>query len=114
MRRRIVLLLFFICLILQPVTGSAMGETVRIGFVPTPGFAYHKFNGQMGGYAVTWMAEIAKYTNWKYNYVPFDSNKQMIEAVENGTIDTCIGFGPRPSTSDKLLFTTMKEEPFLL
>ena len=57
MRRITAALFAFIILCLSPMAASAMGESINVGFVSTPGFSYYKLNGQMAGYAIAWFSE---------------------------------------------------------
>lgn len=114
MRKITAALFAFIILCLSPVAASAMGESINVGFVSTPGFSYYKLNGQMAGYAIAWFSEIAKQTNWTCTYIPFHSYSEMIEALRAGTIDTALGFGT-PDHSDKSIrYSILSEEPLAL
>ncbi|WP_462332168.1 ATP-binding protein [Schwartzia sp. (in: firmicutes)] len=114
MRRAAAVFIFFLIMIISPMNASAVGESIRVGFVPTPGFSQYKISGKMSGYAIAWFTEITKYTNWQCEYVPFKSNEEMIAAVRDGKIDTAIGFGPHEPSSDHLFFTLLTEEPLAL
>ncbi len=60
--------------------------TVRIGYIDYEGFISRQEDGAYTGYGVEYLSEIAKYTNWNYEYV-YDSWENQIRNLEEGTID---------------------------
>lgn len=61
-------------------------ETINVGFIDYKGFIEKDGEGSYSGYAVDYLDEISKYTQWKYNYI-FDSWDQCLEKLEKGEID---------------------------
>ena len=67
---------FFFCLILSS-QASAHEKTnvLRVAFSPTEGIIETNENGEHVGIVVDFLNEIAKYTNWKYEYVEVDPER---------------------------------------
>lgn len=61
-------------------------KTIRIGYLDYNGFISKNKDGNYTGYAVEYLKEISKYTNWKYEYV-FGTWKEQMENLKDGKID---------------------------
>lgn len=78
----VVLLLIFCCF---PQKIYAL-ETIKVGFIDYKGFIEKSKTGVYSGYAVDYLNEISKYTQWEYRYV-FDTWENCLEKLKNGDID---------------------------
>lgn len=93
-KRMITLLLTGICMagMLEPFTvrGAAVAEentkTIRIGYIGYDGFINEEPEGTYSGYGAEFLAEIAKYTDWEYEYI-FDSWENHLQSLKDGEID---------------------------
>lgn len=57
-----------------PKVAQAEGRLIKVAFPYSPGFTMWDENGKPMGIVVDFLEEIAKYTNWKYEYVTTDDN----------------------------------------
>lgn len=64
--------------------------TVKVGYLNYPGFIKENENGDIVGYAVEYLAEICKYTNWKIEYVYAPWSEQL-EMLDSGELDIVFG-----------------------
>lgn len=78
--------------LLLPLT-SAQAESIsvptviNIPYVNTEGIITIDDNGVLNGIAVDFLKEIAKYNNWIYNYVKYDTPDQMMTDFLNKDLD---------------------------
>ena len=61
-------------------------RVMRVPFAPTPGFSELQPDGTRTGLIVDYLNEIAKYTNWEYEYVDVTS-EDMVTGFINGEFD---------------------------
>ena len=52
-----------------PDTGSMSQRTLKVGFSSVPGISEVDENGKYKGLMIDYLTEIAKYTNWEYEYI---------------------------------------------
>lgn len=70
---------------------AAGGNTVTVGVYPFEGFTDIDENGNVTGYAVDYLNEIATHTGWSYNYVVADDWESCYSLILNGKIDIIAG-----------------------
>lgn len=84
------LLALFACMTLCPLPQAQATETgstvLRVAFPDTPGISEFDAYGRPTGLLVDYLTEIAKYTNWEYEYIPVDPI-DMIDAFIAGEFD---------------------------
>ncbi len=78
-------LLFIFTLFCFPERTKAV-DTIKVGFIDYKGFIEKDNFGVYQGYAVDYLNEISKYTQWEYQYI-FDSWDNCLEKLKNGEID---------------------------
>ncbi|WP_049945614.1 EAL domain-containing protein [Candidatus Stoquefichus massiliensis] len=61
-------------------------EKINVGFIDYKGFIEKDISGAYSGYAVDYLNEISKYTQWEYHYV-FDTWDRCLEKLKTGDID---------------------------
>lgn len=61
-------------------------EKINVGFIDYKGFIEKDSLGSYSGYAVDYLNEISKYTQWEYHYV-FDTWDRCLEKLKKGDID---------------------------
>lgn len=69
----------------QAYSGSNPGpspRTVTVGFVEIPGVSTMDAYGNMSGLMIDYLNEIAKYTNWNYQYIPTDSDNVIKDFLD--------------------------------
>ena len=61
-------------------------DKINVGFIDYKGFIEKDKSGSYSGYAVEYLNEISKYTQWEYHYV-YDSWEHCLDRLKNGEID---------------------------
>lgn len=79
------LLMFTLCTPVLAV-GQSQRTTLKVGYIDYKGFIEQQEDGSFSGYAVDYLNEIAKYTNFNYEYVPGDWSA-LLTKLENREID---------------------------
>ena len=100
----IVLLNLFCCTV-GVRTVSAQTQTVKIGYYYDSDYYYKDTHGDYRGYDVEYYYEIAKYTNWQYKYVDFNSFEEAYAALEEGKIDLLPALFYTQKRADTLLLS---------
>jgi ABC-type amino acid transport substrate-binding protein len=87
-RIMLVLGLFSCCAGLSPLTVQAanLPKTVRVGWYEVPGLQEGQNTGALGGYNYEYLAKIAQYANWNYEFV-FCTWPEAEEKLKKGEID---------------------------
>lgn len=81
--------LLCVLLMLLPLAATATGarpHPLRVGYTNASGFITMNPNGNIDGYGVAYLNEIARYTGWRYEYVP-GTWQQCLDRLERGEID---------------------------
>ena len=83
----VLMVLWMSCLwTLMSLAAEPDRKVVRVGYIDYEGFIEQQGNGNYTGYGVQYLNEIAKYTNWKYEYV-YGSWAELMEQLKDGKID---------------------------
>lgn len=81
------LLLVVMCSLGMLTADAAEQKIIRVGYsTNNPGFIDSKPDGSYDGYAVAYLQEIAKYTNWRYKFV-LATNKDILQDLLDDKID---------------------------
>lgn len=87
---------------------AASAETLKVGYDISGIYLYKDMQGNYRGYDVEYLYEVAKYTDWQYEFVPFDSWAKAVNAVEQGDIDILPTVLKSPQREQSLLFSAQK------
>jgi len=83
----------------------------RVGVCPMPPFAFPSGGGHWSGLSVTLFENMAKCSGLRYSYVEFNTMLDLINAVENHTIDfAAIAIDPTPEFELTMNFTNAFEQ----
>lgn len=80
--------IFFCCR--SPAQAARRAETpstVKAGYYYDSDFMYKSSDGSYCGYDIEYLYEVAKYSNWQYEFVEFGSFEDTLAALEAGQID---------------------------
>ena len=86
---------------------GAMAEeqtVIRVGYDPSGIYLYQGEDGGFQGYNLEYLYEIAKYTDWKYEFVPYPQWADAIAALENNEIDLLPTVLRSPEREGRMLF----------
>ena len=88
------------------VKASAAGaNVVRVGYDISGSMLYQDEAGDYRGYNMEFLYEIAKYTGWKYELIPFTKWADAVQAVEAGRIDILPTVLKSPERDGRVLFS---------
>ena len=85
-------------------TEAAQEQTIKIGYIDYDGFFIPEENGGMTGYGIEYLREIAKYTNWRYEFV-YDSWENHMQSLAKGEIDFICHAQKTKEREEKYLFS---------
>lgn len=107
--RSLVLLLIFLFTALASFSpaaaGSAVHEKIRVGYSSSGSLLYQDENGVFRGYDVIYLYEIARYTGWDYEFVPYDDWSKAVADVHAGKIDILPTVLKTPQREPDMLFS---------
>lgn len=89
-KQKIFSLIFCIVLMLNilPVQAvAANGTTIRVGYCTLPNYHERGTSGNVTGYEVEYLHQIAIQTGWEYEYIQIGSWAQAIQMLREGEID---------------------------
>ena len=86
-QRRVVCIAGIILLNILWSMNVAAAQTVRVGYDRSGTYLYRDEQGEYRGYNVEYLYEMAKYTGWEYEFVPFGEWAAAVTALEHGDID---------------------------
>ena len=90
-RKRIAMVLMTVLLAISfcvPVKASEKTSRVlRVAFPQVQGISETAGDGTRYGLVVDYLNEIAKYTNWEYEYIDVDSSDELLERFDQGEFD---------------------------
>lgn len=107
---RLLALLFLLLLALSSI-GAAEDEsaplhvTVRVGYSSSGSMLYRDEDGHYRGYDALYLYEIARYTGWDYEFVPYDNWSQAVDDVAAGRIDILPTVLKTPQREQEMLFS---------
>ena len=110
MRLRGLLLLAALAAAVLPAAGRTRARVVRVGFVPSYGWARVEAGGVRKGVIPEWTAELAKRCGWEVRWV-HTVWERAFEQLEKGEIDLVVGAASSKSRQARLLYPST---PFLL
>lgn len=101
-----------VCLLLSAV-GAAEAEDaappahtkVRVGYSASGSMLYRDADGRYRGYDAIYLYEIARYTGWDYEFVPYTNWSQAIADVAAGRIDLLPTVLKTPEREKKMFFS---------
>ena len=64
-----------------PASDNGEGRLIRVAFPEIPGISEVDRYGRHTGLLMDYLNEIAKYTNWEYEYIPVDSD-QLVDVYK--------------------------------
>lgn len=80
--------IFWLIVILLAVGNNVSAQTkLRVGYVPSMGFLEEDRAGHFSGYGYEYMEFLARYGNWKFEYVPSSTWQECNEKLQSGRID---------------------------
>ena len=101
----LLLLAIWCCSINMLLAGAqAAPRTIKVGYADDPGFIERQADGTYDGYAVAYLQEIAKYTNWKYEYVHGDI-PELLKDLQDGSLDLLCDLSYTPARGRQLDFS---------
>ena len=89
----------------QAAGRTATPTTVKIGYYYDGDYMYKTSAGTYSGYDIEYLYEIGKYTDWKYQFVDFDSFESAMAALEAGEIDIIPAFFYSEERAQKFLYS---------
>ena len=107
---RLLALLALLLLALSSI-GAAEDEsaplhvTVRVGYSSSGSMLYRDAEGHYRGYDAIYLYEIARYTGWDYEFVPYDNWSQAVDDVAAGRIDILPTVLKTPQREQEMLFS---------
>ena len=101
----IVLLSFLSAFVLLMPANANGGNVVRVGYDISGSLLYQDETGDYRGYNMEFLYEIAKYTGWQYELVPFTKWADAVQAVEAGQIDILPTVLKSPERDGRVLFS---------
>ena len=89
-------------------TAHASGTVLKVGYSDIDGISVDDQGDHVhySGYAVDYLKEIAKYTDWEYEYV-FDSWENCLDALERGEIDLLPMVIHTPERAERFLYSNL-------
>ena len=97
-------LCLFLCLFVAGKTQAAGQKTIKVGYDTAGVLTSKDTEGNFRGYNVEFLYEIAKYTNWNYEYVPYQAWGEALAALEKGEIDLLPTVLKTPEREKTMLF----------
>ncbi len=89
---RALLILIFTVLLLLPPRAQALNRYLRVGFnANTPPFQFLDKDGQSVGIHIDMMNAIAARNDYEMSFIPFETNRDCINALQAGEIDLVLG-----------------------
>jgi len=85
---------------------SATPSTVRVAYYYDGDYLYKTSDGAYSGYDVEYLYEVAKYANWKFEFVDFNSFDDALAALDAGTVDILPAFFYSGERAQKYLFSS--------
>lgn len=93
-------------------TNFANNKIVRVGMLNMQPMLYYDENGKEAGYDYDYLMEIAKYTGWKYEFVPYigsGADARLFADLQSGVIDVYGSATKSTYTTQRFSFTEFSE-----
>lgn len=105
--KRALAILFLLVILYVPagIINAADGNIIRVGYDMTGALLYKDKDGEYRGYNIDFLYEIAKYTGWQYEFVPYAAWGDAIKAVTAGDIDILPTVLKSPERNNSMLFS---------
>ena len=88
------------------IASAAAAKTVRVGFFQFAGYHILDDSGRRSGYGYEFLQLIARYGDWKYEYLGYDvSYEDSLKMLENGQLDVVTSVSKTEEREEKLLFS---------
>lgn len=102
------IILFVLCIVTTgiPVHAQEDDNTVVVGYVQQGQTLSRNSNGIVSGYSVDYLEEIAKYTEFTYDYVEV-TEKQMFTLLQKGNVDLLCNLPKRDGFESELLYSEL-------
>lgn len=99
-----------VCLLLPAVAEAEddappMHTKVRVGYSASGSMLYQEADGSYHGYDALYLYEIARYTGWDYEFVPYTNWSQAVDDVAAGRIDLLPTVLKTPQREKEMLFS---------
>lgn len=103
-------LLLGLCLSLLMADSAAADDgssrrVVRVGYSSSGSMLYRDSDGSYRGYDALYLYEVARYTNWTYEFVPYDDWSKAVADVAAGRIDLLPTVIKTPQREKEMLFS---------
>ena len=96
--------LFFSPILPQPAAAEAR-PPVRVGYSAVGSMLTQDADGKYRGYDVMYLYEIARYTGWTYEFIPYENWAQAVEDVASGKIDLLPTVLKTPAREQQMFFS---------
>lgn len=93
-------------------TNFANNKIVRVGMLNMQPMLYYDENGKEAGYDYDYLMEIAKYTGWKYEFVPYigsGADARLFADLQSGVIDVYGSATKSTYTTQRFSFAEFSE-----
>lgn len=107
-KKKFVNIIFVVALFLFFIHGTAAQEknkTIKVGYADCDPIFQDK-SGNYSGYAVAYLDEIARYTQWEYKYIS-DSWENCLKLLKSGDLDLLVMTHQTPERRGKFLFSDL-------
>ncbi len=84
---------------------SSAARVVRVGYSSSGSMLYQDSEGRYRGYDAIYLYEVARYTGWRYEFVPYDNWSQAVADVAAGRIDILPTVIKNPQREQQMLFS---------
>ena len=95
----------YLLLCTSPVLSSENPVTLRVGYDPAGNYLYQDQKGDFQGYNAEYLYEIAKYTGWEYEFIPYKQWAKAVQALQDGEIDLLPTVLKAPGRETTMLFS---------
>ena len=91
----------------EVMNAAAMSrETLRVGFFAFDGYHMMDSEGRRSGYGYEFLQLLARYTNWRYDYIGYDKSwKDMQDMLRSGEIDLLTSAQKTPEREAEFAFS---------
>ncbi len=105
-RRSLCCLMALLCAVLLGAVrvGAAQKQTVNVGYYLYDNFQERSSDGEYSGYAYDYYKQIAKYTDWQYNF-KLDGIADCFQMLLSGEVDMMFGVDPDALPEGMLLYS---------